>query len=108
MTPEQRSKQASRNSNAKRIVWQREAMRCKVLLSERQTWIDNMSAENTRLTTELRKRLEELQAGRKWNRELAILALEWRTQAENWQLEIVTLRMRAKIDLMKAAERREP
>ena len=108
MTPEQRSRQASRNSNAKRITWQREAMRCKVLLIERQEWIDRMGVEDTRLATELRKQSDELQSERKRNRELAILALEWRTQAENWQIELVTLRTQAKLDAMKAAERREP
>ena len=87
MTPEQRSRQASWNSNAKRITWQREAMRCKVLL---------------------RKQSDELQSERKRNRELAILALEWRTQAENWQIELVTLRTQAKLNAMKAAERQEP
>jgi len=60
MTPEQKSRQASRNANAKRITFQREYIKAKALAMERQAVIDRMGVEIGRMSGELRKRSNEL------------------------------------------------
>ena len=60
MTEQQKSRQASRNANAKRNVWQRAAIANGALAMERLVEIDKMGAEIIRLMTAQRTRTDQL------------------------------------------------
>jgi len=108
MTPEQRSKQASANSNAKRIVWQREAIRAKGMVAQQAAAIDNMGKEIARLSDVLLKRSDELQAIQKECRMMRHLSEARKRYCdvliESWMFMIAESAIAAE----DAAERREP
>jgi hypothetical protein len=80
MTPEQKSRQASRNANAKRIVWQREAMRAKTQVAKQAAALENIGKEITRLSDVLRKRSDELDLANRMLRVADARAGLWRQQ----------------------------
>ena len=80
MTPEQKSKQASINSNAKRVTFQREAMRAKAQVAQQAAALENMSKEVTRLAGVLRKRSDELDLANRMLRVADARAGLWRQQ----------------------------